>query len=154
MIQNWYKMIILILLVINSLQKYYRDIAVTMTGFSFIKLTAHIFRYIGQIKNVRILRVSKFWVVRIWGDHVYIKYSDIFIFILITQKIRMIFKMRSQKIWNSTSDVLGYLCAQKLSTEIWNITKHDKNEMNGSILDASHCNVTPQRHTITSSVTF
>ena len=44
-------MTILIMLVMNSLQKYYRDIAVTMTGFSFIKLTAHIFRYIGQIKK-------------------------------------------------------------------------------------------------------
>ena len=51
MIQNGYKITILIMLVMNSLQKYYRDIAVTMTGFSFIKLTAHIIRYIGQIKK-------------------------------------------------------------------------------------------------------
>ena len=51
MIQNGHKMTILITLVMNSLQKYYRDIAVTMTGFVFIKLTAHFFRYIGQLKK-------------------------------------------------------------------------------------------------------
>ena len=31
--------------------KYYRDIVITMTGFGFIKLTAHFFRYIGQLKK-------------------------------------------------------------------------------------------------------
>ena len=46
MIQNGHKMTILITLinVMNSLQKYYCDIAVTMTGIGFIKLTAHFFR--------------------------------------------------------------------------------------------------------------
>ena len=41
MIQNEHKMTILITLVMNSLQKYYCDIAVTMTRFGFIKLIAH-----------------------------------------------------------------------------------------------------------------
>ena len=34
-------MTILLTLVMNSLHKYYCDIAVIMTGFGFIKLTAH-----------------------------------------------------------------------------------------------------------------
>ena len=59
-IQNGHKITILITLVMNSLQKYYRDIAVTMTGFGFIKLTAHFFRYIGQLKKVRISGNSEF----------------------------------------------------------------------------------------------
>ena len=35
----------------NSLQKYYLDIAVTMTGFGFIKLIAHFFRYLDSQKK-------------------------------------------------------------------------------------------------------
>ena len=33
--------------------------------------------------------------------------------------------------------------SEKLSTEIYNITKHDKSEVNGPVLDATHRNVTP-----------
>ena len=60
MIQNGYKMTILIMLVMNSLQKYYRDIAVTMTGFSFIKLTAHFFRYLDSQKKSEFQGIPNF----------------------------------------------------------------------------------------------
>ena len=47
-------MTILITLVMDSLPKYYHDIALTMTGVGFIKLIADFLRYIGQLKKVRI----------------------------------------------------------------------------------------------------
>ena len=53
-------MTILITLVMNSLPKYYHDIALTMTGVGFIKLTADFLRYIGQLKKVRISRNSEY----------------------------------------------------------------------------------------------
>ena len=60
MIKNGHKMTILIMLVMNSLQKYYRDIAVTMTGFGFIKLTAIFFRFFGQPKKFEFLVIPNF----------------------------------------------------------------------------------------------
>ena len=51
MIQYGHKITILVTLVMNSLQKYYHDIAVTMTGFGLIKLIAHCFRYLDSQKN-------------------------------------------------------------------------------------------------------
>ena len=56
-IQNVHKKTILIMLVMDSLQKDYHDIAVTMTGFGLIKLIAHCFRYLDSQKN------SKFQVI-------------------------------------------------------------------------------------------
>ena len=32
--------------------------------------------------------------------------------------------------------------SEKISTEIYKITKHDKSEINGPVLDASHRNIT------------
>ena len=60
MIQNGHKMIILITLVMSSLQKHYRDIVVTMTGFGFIRLIAHFFRCIGQPKKSEFLVIPNF----------------------------------------------------------------------------------------------
>ena len=44
-------MTILLTLVMNSLHKYYCDIAVIMTGFGFTKLTAHFLRYLDSQKK-------------------------------------------------------------------------------------------------------
>ena len=60
-LQNGHKMTILLTLVMNSLHKYYCDIAVIMTGFGFTKLTAHFLRYLDSQKSpnfrrIRILR--------------------------------------------------------------------------------------------------
>ena len=60
MIQNEHKMTILITLVMDSLPKYYHDIALTMTGVGFIKLIADFLRYIGQLQKVRISRNSEY----------------------------------------------------------------------------------------------
>ena len=60
MIHNGHKMIILITLVMNSLQKYYLDIAVTMTGFGFIKLIAHFYRYLDSQKKCEFQVIPKF----------------------------------------------------------------------------------------------
>ena len=53
-------MTILLKLVMNILHKYYRDITIIMTGFGFIKLTAHFFRYLDSQKKSEFQGIPNF----------------------------------------------------------------------------------------------
>ena len=53
-------MTILLTLVMNSLHKYYCDIAVIMTGFGFTKLTAHFLRYLDSQKKSEFQGIPNF----------------------------------------------------------------------------------------------